>query len=565
MKFSEYRYERPDYEKTKEEMSKIIEKMDKCNNFKEFRECITDINKIRNHIETVKTMASLNYSINTDDENNIKEKEYWDINSPIYDSLNMEFYKALKKSDYREEIIEEYGNQFFRIADFSLREFSDEIIEDLQEENRLCSEYTKLLSNGRVEFDGKINNLSQMGKYMLSSDREIRKEASKSFYDYFDKNEKKFDDNFDALVKVRDKIAKKLGFDDFVELGYIRMRRSDYNEEMVKNLREAVAKYWPELIEKLYKIKKERLNIEDVKYFDDDTEFPGWEMEPETDYDETVEAARKMYHEISKETGEFFDYITENEFMDLESKEGKGMGGYCTYLPEIKAPFIFANFNRTFDDVDTLTHEAGHAFQLYMSKWIDMPEINFPTLDTCEIHSMSMEFITMPWMNLFFGKNTGRFEFSHLATMRKLIPYCMIVDEFQHIIYRKPDLTPEERKNEWHKLEKKYTPYKDYDGVEILEKGCWWFKQGHIFKNPFYYIDYALAEICALQIADNIEEDRRKGWDRYLDICRVGGTKSFMDVVALSGIQSPFESSCIRDISVKISLRFDKIERKYKI
>ena len=358
-------------------------------------------------------------------------------------------------------------------------------------------------------------------------------------------------------------MAKKLGYDDFVELGYLRMKRTEYTEKDVDKFRKEVREKWIPLVDEFNKQKKERLNIDELKYYDDDVEYPGWNMEPVTDYEETLEAASKMYHELSKETGEFFDFMIENGFMDLETKESKGFGGYCTYIPEIKAPFIFSNFNKTFDDVDTLTHEAGHAFQLYMSRNIDMPEINFPTLDCCEIYSMTMELLTWPWMKLFFKDDEEKFKRTHMATIVRLIPYCMIVDEFQHIIYKNPKLTPEERNSEWRRLEKIYTPWKNYDGNKFLEKGCWWFKQGHIFKNPFYYIDYALAEVCALQIWSNMEENYDEVLENYMEICRDAGKRSFVETVNAGNLKSPFEEGCLDNIIGKIyNWSVGKIDRK---
>lgn len=552
MKFSEYKYERPSFEEINKKIISLINDMKKSENFEKFDENIVEINKIRNHVESMKTLASINYSINTHDEKISIENRYWDEYGPEYKKIDKIFYETIVNSDFKTDIEAKYGKHFYKLVEFSLKEFSEDIVEELKIENKLCSEYTKLLASAKILYDGKYNNLSQMNKYMLSDNREERKKSSEQFYNYFESIEDKFDSVFDELVKVRDRIAKKLGYDNFVELGYIRMKRTEYNESDVVKFRDEVREKWIPLVYEFNNQKKKRLGIEELKYYDDDVEYPGWNMEPETDYDETIEAASKMYHELSKETGEFFDFMVENGFMDLETKESKGFGGYCTYIPEIKAPFIFSNFNKTFDDVDTLTHEAGHAFQLYMSRNIDMPEINFPTLDCCEIHSMSMELLTWPWMKLFFKEDNEKFKRTHMATIVRLIPYCMVVDEFQHIVYKNPKLSPEERNSEWRRLEKIYTPWKDYDGNDFLEKGCWWFKQGHIFKNPFYYIDYALAEVCALQIWADMQDDYDRVLEKYIRICRDAGKRSFVETVEEGELKSPFEKDCLDIIIEKI-------------
>lgn len=552
MKFSEYKYERPSFEEINKKIISLINDMKKSENFEKFDENIVEINKIRNHVESMKTLASINYSINTHDEKISIENRYWDEYGPEYKKIDKIFYETIVNSDFKTDIEAKYGKHFYKLVEFSLKEFSEDIVEELKIENKLCSEYTKLLASAKILYDGKYNNLSQMNKYMLSENRDERRTASEKFYNYFELIEDKFNSNFDELVEVRNRIAKKLGYDNFVELGYVRMKRTEYGEADVAKFRDEVRKKWISLVDELNKQKKCRLEIDELKYYDDDIEYPGWNMEPVTDYEETLGAASKMYHELSKETGEFFDFMVENGFMDLETKESKGFGGYCTYIPEIKAPFIFSNFNKTFDDVDTLTHEAGHAFQLYMSRNIDMPEINFPTLDCCEIHSMSMELLTWPWMKLFFKEDNEKFKRTHMATIVRLIPYCMVVDEFQHIVYKNPKLSPEERNSEWRRLEKIYTPWKDYDGNDFLEKGCWWFKQGHIFKNPFYYIDYALAEVCALQIWADMQDDYDRVLEKYIRICRDAGKRSFVETVEEGELKSPFEKDCLDIIIEKI-------------
>lgn len=560
MKFSDFKYERPKYEINKEELNSIVKKINESNTYKEQKEHIDKLNKLRNSIETMSTIASIRHSINTEDEFYEKERAYWDEYSPLYEELNSIFYKSIINSKFKKDIENDFGRQFISIAEYSLKAFSSEVINDLQEENKLCSQYTKLLASAKIIFEGKEKNLSGLGKYMLSNDRDMRIKASKAYYGYFEENENKFDEVFDKLVKIRDNIAKKLNFNNFVELGYIRMMRTDYNAQMVKNFREQVLEYIVPVASDLYKRQANRLNIEKLTYVDENFEFLSGNATPKGSSEYIIENGKKMYCELSKETGEFFDFMLENELMDLVTKKSKAAGGYCTYIPDYKAPFIFSNFNQTADDIDVLTHEAGHAFQLYMSTWIDMPEINFPTYESCEIHSMSMEFITWPWMELFFKEDTKKYKFTHLSSAIKFIPYGIVVDEFQHYIYENPNMTKEERKQTWRMLEKKYLPHKDYEGCEFLENGGWWFKQGHIFKNPFYYIDYTLAQICSLQFWKKMREDKNKGWQDYIDICKVGGTKSFLEIVDIGNLKSPFEDGCVESVIFSIKKWLDEVD-----
>ena len=191
--------------------------------------------------------------------------------------------------------------------------------------------------------------------------------------------------------------------------------------------------------------------------------------------------------------------MTKYELFDLETRPGKHLGGYCTSLPEYKAPFIFSNFNGTSADVDVLTHEAGHAFQAYLGeRLIPIGVLQGSTSEVCEIHSMSMEFFTYPWMDKFFGDRADEYRYAHLCDALAVIPYMACVDEFQHEVYKNPKMTAKERRGVWRSIEKKYMPWRDYDGNAFLENGGFWMQKQHIFLYPFYYIDYALADLHIL-------------------------------------------------------------------
>lgn len=560
MKFNEYKYERPNYEEVKKIFLELVEKINIANSYEDQHEYIMELNNLRKHIETMSTLASIRNSINTADEFYDKEKDYWDEYGPLYMELNTDFYKAIVNSKFKEDIKKDYSEQFYKICENALKSFSTEIIGDLQEENKLMSKYTKLLASAKISYKGEELNLPGLYKYMLSDDRSIREESSKLYYNYFADNEDEFDNIYDELVKIRHNMAVKLGFNNFVELGYIRMDRTDYTPNMVDNLRKQILEYIVPLCNELYEKQRKRLKLDKLTYVDENIEFLDGNAEIKGNSKYIIENGIKMYNELSKETKEFFDYMLENDLMDLETKHNKSAGGYCTFIPDYKAPFIFSNFNGTSEDMDVLTHEAGHAFQLFMSRDIEMQEISFPTLDSCEIHSMSMEFITYPWMKLFFKEDTDKYKFAHLCSAIKFLPYGVIVDEFQHIIYGNPNMTKNERKKVWRDLEKKYLPHRDYEDNEILEKGCWWFKQGHIFKDPFYYIDYVLAQICAFQFLKKMNEDREIGWEDYLRICKVGGTESFLQIVNTGNLISPFEDGCILSIIENLKDNVKKIE-----
>lgn len=493
-------------------------------------------------------LSEVRHTINTEDEFYNEESDFWDENSPLIEEVNNEFYKALLSSPFKDQIGDYYGETIIKEAEYSQKSFSKEVIEDMQLENKLGSQYQKLIASAKIDFDGEERTLAQLVPFVTSEDREVRKRASEAKYNFFVKHEDEIDDIFDKLVKVRTKIAKKLGFNNFVELGYVRMRRYDYNKEMVENFRKQVEEFIVPIDSKLYERQAKRLGLESLKYYDEKFEFLSGNPTPKGDSKWIVENAKVMYSELSKETKEFFDFMVENDLMDLVAKKGKAAGGYCTNFPNYKAPFIFSNFNGTAGDVDVLTHEAGHAFQNFRSSWIEMQECQWPTMESCEIHSMSMEFFTWPWMYLFFKEDTDKYKFYHLGDAIKFIPYGVTVDEFQHFVYENPECTPKERKDAWRRIEKKYLPHKNYDECDFLERGGWWFQQNHIFLSPFYYIDYTLAQICALQFWKKDRENHEKAWEDYLNLCNIGGTKTFLGLLKYANLKSPFENGCVESV-----------------
>ncbi|MHC1748629.1 MAG: M3 family oligoendopeptidase [Cellulosilyticaceae bacterium] len=562
MKFDEFQYERPNYQIIKEEAEQLISKIESATSYQAQAEYVDEMNTIRNTIDTMANIASIRYTINTADSFYEAERTYWDEHEPLYAEITDKFYKTMVSSKFKAELEEKLSPQFFRYIECSLKTFSPEIIEDLQEENRLSSEYTKLIASAKIIFEGKEYTLSGLMPFRLSEDRTVREAADKTYFGFFEEKEEQFDENYDALVKIRTKIAKKLGYTNFRELGYVRMMRTDYNAEMVENFRKQVKEYIVPIANKLYERQQQRLGIDKLRYYDENFEFATGNAKPKGDADFILNNGMKMYGELSPETKEFFGFMVESELLDLVNKKGKESGGYCTYIANYKAPFIFSNFNGTSDDIDVLTHEAGHAFQVYQSRWITSPELNFPTYESCEIHSMSMEFITWPWMELFFKQDTDKYKFVHLGSAIKFIPYGVVVDAFQHFVYENPEATKEERKAAWRGLEQEYLPHKNYEDSSFLEKGCWWFKQSHIFKSPFYYIDYTLAQICALQFWKKSREDQKAAWEDYMAICKVGGTKSFLEIVKLGNLKSPFEDGCVSSIVTAIDSWLESIDDK---
>ena len=560
MNFNDYKYEHLDLEKIKGQFSELIDNFERAENVERQIEAFDKIIKLRNHIETMQTLVSIRHSIDTNDEFYDKENEYMDEISPILFGFTNDFYKALVNSKFKDELIKKYRKLLFDLAENTLKVFSNEIIPDAQEENRLSSKYSKLIASAKIDFDGKELNLSQMVPYTQSKDRNVRIEAAKKIAQFFAENQEEFDNIYDSLVKVRTKMAQKMGYKNYVEFGYKQLSRLEYDAKMVESYRKQVLENIVPLHTELRKRQEKRLGVEKLRFYDEAIKFNSGNADPHGSPEWILNHGKTMYKELSKETDEFFTFMTENNLLDLLSKKGKMSGGYCTYIPEYKAPFIFANFNGTAHDIDVLTHEAGHAFQVYQSRGFEVPEYLWPTYEACEIHSMGMEFLTWPWMDLFFQNDTEKYKFIHLSEALLFIPYGVTVDEFQHWVYENPEVTPQERREKWLEIEKKYLPTRDYGEVDELKNGIFWFRQGHIFSSPFYYIDYTLAQVCAFQFWIKSREDREKAWQDYLNLCKLGGSKSFFELMKSANLKNPFVEGTLAAVIPKIKEYLDSVD-----
>lgn len=460
MKFKDYVYERPDLKRITERFEILLEEFKDSQTLDQQNNILRQINEVRNNIETMSSLVHIRHSIDTKDEFYERENNFMDENEPKIEKLTFKFYKELVKSKFRDELEELWGEQIFNLAELQIQTFSEEIMDDLVAENKLITEYNKLIASAQLEFKGDIRNLSDMRPFLESKDRLTRKSASETMWGFFQKNESEFDRIYDELVKRRHKMAKTLGFSNYVEMGYKKLGRTDYNSKMVENYRKQVYEDLVPLVSDLNDRQKKRLGLEDMNYYDELLEYNTGNATPHGDSDWIIENGMKMYKELSSETDKFFTFMKDRELLDLLSKKGKMAGGYCTIIPDYRSPFIFSNFNGTSGDIDVLTHEAGHAFQFYMSMDYELPEYRFPTLEACEIHSMSMEFLTWPWMELFFKDESEKYKFSHLSGAISFIPYGVTVDEFQHYVYENPEASPDERKSKWRQIEKNTFPLK---------------------------------------------------------------------------------------------------------
>lgn len=545
-------YKRPDVDKMIATYRQITEQFPNCKNAKEQMACILEHESLMKSYQTMSTLAHIHNSINTADEFYEKEKAFYNEKSPVIQEYQQAFLQVVYDSRFRNELEKQLGKLFFDNIKIALRAFSPEIIPLLQEENELITAYQKLLASAEIHFDGKVLNLSTITPYVQSSDRKIRKQAWEKSAAFFEENQEKLDEIYDKLIKNRDQQARKLGYSNYIQLGYDRLGRNCYRPDDVKVFRDQVVRDLVPVTVTIRHIQAQRLGIDAVKFHDTAISFTDGNPTPKGGVKELVDAAQKMYDEMSPETAAFFTFMRENELFSLESKQGKAGGGYCTEIPDYQSPFIFSNFNGTSGDVDVLTHEAGHAFAVYQARDMEIRENASTTMETAEVHSMTMELMARPWAELFFGDDAQKFLVFQLESALNFIPYGCLVDEFQHGVYENPNLTPQERKKLWLKLEKKYRPWLEFDHLPFFKDGGGFQKQLHIYCYPFYYIDYCLAQTVALEFWNQSNQDWKKAFDAYLAFVRAAGTKSFVELIKASHLNSPFEDGCVKELSTEV-------------
>ncbi|MEE0928427.1 MAG: M3 family oligoendopeptidase, partial [Acutalibacteraceae bacterium] len=473
---------------------------------------------------------------------------------PTVTDAFQEINKAMLASPFRAELDKHFGPLLLKNTEISVRCFSPEIIELAAEENKLQSEYQKLFASATVEWEGETLPLPMLTKYKTAADRETRKKAFTLDAEFFDAHRTEFDTLYDKLVKIRNKQARMLGYKNFIQMAYDRLGRNCYGPEKVAAFRSQIEKYIVPVVSKIKEAQKKRIGVEEICLYDNAVMFKEGNVNPKCSSDELLAAAIDMYREMSGKTAEFIDFMQENELYDLLSKEGKAPGGYCTEFSAYKAPFIFSNFNGTSGDVEVLTHEAGHALAYYTAarKGI-IPDYISPTIEACEVHSMSMEFLTAPWHNRFFGDDTERYEYYHAADALSFIPYGCMIDEFQHMMYENEDLTPDQRNAAWLELEKKYRPHLKVSDLPFYGRGAGWQHQLHVYLYPLYYIDYCMAQTVAFQFFAESLSDWDKAFRKYLAFVDGAGTKTFEELVLGADMRLPYEEGCLKDTAETVS------------
>ena len=544
--FSDVAYQRPDMAKLSRSIRTYAAAMGAAASAEEAYQLLVDHKAAMDEYTTMRGLATIRNSIDTRDPFYAEEKAFFDREGPQLNLLLRTANDALLSSPFRPQLEEKLGALFFKNIETSKRFADERVVDDQVRESQITQHYSRVVATAVTTFHGEECNFSRLLKYMQSADRAVRREAFQAWAGLYEKIAPELDEIYDQLVHLRHGMAMKLDFPSFTEMTYLALQRYDYTIADAAAFRQQVREVITPACEKLFARQARRLGVDKLRYYDEALFYPEGNPVPQGTRQELVAKAQRMYREMAPEAGEFFDSMVEHDMFDLDTKPGKRLGGFCASLHKYRLPFIFANFNGTSADVDVLTHEAGHAFECYLAfRSHPFVEQAFSTSEIAEIHSMTMEHFAYPWMPLFFGDQAEKYRVAHLTDALTTIPYLVSVDEYQHRVFEKPDMTPQERRTAWREIERIYMPWRDYDGNTFLEEGGFWMQKPHIFLDPFYYIEYALAQTCAFQFYDRMKRDRAKAWEDYCRLCRAGGTQGYFQLLKLADLRSPFEPGSV--------------------
>ncbi|MDB5373507.1 MAG: peptidase [Belnapia sp.] len=496
---------------------------------------------LRRDYDSWSALVHLRFAQDTTDAAAKAAREYSDTLSPEATGHEVALKRRLLALPDRAALEAAAGAHALRLWEMDITTFDPVIAEDLEEEARLTARYTGLMASAKLEIDGKTINLSGLAPYAEDPDRAKRHQAEALRWGFFAEHGEELDEIYDKLVALRHGMAVKLGYENYIALGYRRMRRVDYDATDVARYRDQVAEHVVPLVARLLEARRQRQGWDRLQAWDEALIDPAGNPKPIGDHDVLVAAAQDMFDRMDPRLASFYRLMNEGGFLDMKNRPGKAGGGFCTSFPTAGVPFIFANFNGTHHDIGVFTHEMGHAFQNWESRFQPGIDYLWPTMEAAEIHSMCLEFLTHPHMDLLVGADAAeRFRRMHLESSLAFLPYGVCVDHFQHEVYANPTATPAERHAIWQRLERRYMPWTDYGDLAYPAKGGRWQAKQHIYNSPLYYIDYTLALCCALQFWVKAREDAPAALADYVALCGRGGAAPFQALVASAGLISPF-------------------------
>lgn len=426
--------------------------------------------------------------------------------------------------------------------------FCEENIPLITELETLGNEYDKVTGAMSLVWDGEAKNLSQLTPFLQKKDRAIRERAWRGMMGLWQGERETLNKLYAQMIELRVKVAKNAGFSDFREYTFRNRIRFDYSPADCETFHDAIERVIVPVAQRIYEERKQLLNVDCFRPWDSDVE-PGDEapLMPYDGQDELIQNSLNIFQKLDPQLARYFSTMAEENLLDLETRVGKAMGGYCSRLAMRKRPFIFMNGVGLNDDVQTLLHEAGHAFHDFESSNLPYIWQTESPMEFSEVASMSMELLAAPYLKAEHGgfysdDEYARARIEHLERIITFLPYMAVVDSFQHWVYTNPSkaIVAENCDQKWKALWDRYMVGIDWNGFEE-EKMSGWHRKLHIFQVPFYYIEYGMAQIGALQVWRNSLKDQKKALEAYRYALSLGGTKTLPELFEAAGAEFRFD------------------------
>ncbi|RLC51148.1 MAG: M3 family oligoendopeptidase [Candidatus Cloacimonadota bacterium] len=463
---------------------------------------------------------------------------------------NFKFNKKFYESPFRSQLDKKKYSHLDKIISNDIELFREENIPLKVKEREIANNYGSLFSKLTAVYKGEEKTLSQLSIYLKDPDRKVREEVWFLRMKTIAEQEKEFNKLFDEMKKLRIQQAKNAGFDNYRDYAHQSKGRFAYTPEDLLEFHNSVEKVVLPFLRELTEERRQKLNLESVRPWDTSVELDGKTLKPFRTIDEFIDKAIEILYTIKPKFGLRLNMMKNSGYLDLENRKGKAPGGYNYPLQETGAPFIFMNAVGLHRDVVTLLHESGHAMHTFSMKHIKIdPYKNTPS-EVAELASMAMEFISMDLWNKYYPDENDykKAKREQLKGALSFLPWCMIVDAFQHWIYLNPEHTPQERENYFASLMDRFNSGVNWHGLEQFKKILWLF-QLHIFEVPFYYIEYGMSQLGALAIYRNYKKfGKEKALENYENFLKLGYTKPVNELYETAGIKFDFSEKYIRQL-----------------
>jgi len=428
------------------------------------------------------------------------------------------------------------------------------------EDAKLCQQYQKLIGAQTVNFRGEEKTLIQMGRYLEEPDRALRQEAWELVAKRRLQDVDKCEEIFDELVKLRAQIAKNAGFENYRDFMFRKMGRFDYTPDDCEKFHDAIEKEIVPAVRAIHDERKRQLQLEKLRPWDlaadPQNRAP---LKPFAEVGEMVSRTQNIFNQLDAELAGGFQQMQALKLLDLDNRKGKAPGGYQSTLNEARVPFIFMNAIGLQRDVETLLHEAGHAFHAQATRDEDLYAYRGAPIEFCEVASMAMELLGNEFLEEFYPvAEANRARKTHLEGIIGFFPWMAVVDAFQHWIHTHPGHTRAERKAAYLQLMDRFGGDVDFSGYEEVRAHSW-HRQLHIFLHPFYYVEYGIAQLGALQVWANSKANKAKALNDYKKSLVLGGSRPLPELFSAAGCKLQFDAATIKPLIQLASTELKKL------